>query len=475
VSSLAEVGLLRGGRRLAVALAVGAIAALLPASAVAGDAFVHGSAGAGDPYFPRAGNGGYDVAHYGLALHYSPSGNRLRAVATIRASTTEGLSRFDLDLRGLHVTSVRVEGKPARFRRHGQELIVTPARPLPDGERFKVRVQYRGEPRPVIDPDGSKDGWIPTPDGAFVANEPQGAPTWFPCNDHPTDKAKYDFRVTVPRRVTAVANGKLERRVRHPRRTTFVWSEDAPMATYLATVTTGRFRVIRSRAAGTPSYVAVDPSQSSAAAETLSKIPAILRLYGDRFGAYPFGQTGAIVDFAPSVGYALETQTRPLFDRAPDPITLAHELSHQWFGDDVTPSRWRDIWLNEGFATWSEWYWNQHAGGPSTRQVFDNLYATSAGDTGFWNPPPGNPGGPANLFDGSIYDRGGMTLEALRQKVGGATFFGILRQWVSQHRYGNANTHEFIALANEVSGTDLTGFIQAWLFRPIQQGKPPRP
>ncbi len=359
------------------------VAAALPAVAAASGGFVDGSAGVGDPFFPRAGNGGYEVSHYELALRYAPSRDRLRAVATIRATATEGLNRFDLDLRGLHVSSVRVDGKLAGFRRHGQELVVTPRRDLSDGERFRVQVQYRGKPHPVIDPDGSKDGWIPTRDGAFVADEPQGAPTWFPCNDHPTDKATYDFRVTVPRGIVAVANGKLKRRFRHRRHVTFVWSEGAPMATYLATVTTGRFRVSRSRAAGISSYVAVDPSQSSAASAVLAKIPAILRLWSRKFGAYPFDQTGAIVDYAPSVGYALETQTRPLFDRAPDPITLAHELSHQWFGDDVTPRRWRDIWLNEGFATWSEWYWNQHTGGTTTRRVFNTLYETSAHETGF--------------------------------------------------------------------------------------------
>jgi aminopeptidase N len=308
-----------------------------------------------------------------------------------------------------------------------------------------------------------------------VADEPQGAPTWFPCNDYPTDKATYDFRITVPRGVTAVANGKLVRRVRRAHRSIFVWSEEAPMATYLATATNGRFKVNRSRAAGIPSYVAVDPSQSSASSSALGRIPAILRLYGGRFGHYPFDQTGAIVDSAPSVGYALETQTRPLFDRAPDATTLAHELAHQWFGDDVTPSTWRDIWLNEGFATWAEWYWSHHEGGDSLRQVFNRFYATPKRVTGFWDPPPGDPGEAANLFDGTIYVRGGMTLEALRQKVGGPTFFAILRDWLSQHRYGNANSHQFIALASADSGMDLTHFLHAWLYRPIARGKPPLP
>jgi aminopeptidase N len=221
--------------------------------------------------------------------------------------------------------------------------------------------------------------------------------------------------------------------------------------------------------------VAVDPTESRRATAVLAKIPAMLGFYSRSFGDYPFGETGAIVDHAPSVGYALETQTRPLFDGAPDRLTLAHELSHQWFGDAVTLARWPEIWLNEGFATWAEWRWSQHSGGPGTASVFDPLYATSRDDTGFWNPPPADPGKPANLFDGTIYVRGAMTLEALRQRVGGATFFRILRAWLTRHLYGNASTSQFIQLAEQKSGMELSGFLRAWLYRPIQQGKPPRP
>jgi aminopeptidase N len=331
-------------------------------------------------------------------------------------------------------------------------------------------VRYRGKPHPVTDPDGSLDGWIPTDDGAFVANEPQGAPTWFPCNDSPTDKATYDFRVKVPKGTTAVANGRLERRIGRPRHTIFVWHEASPMATYLATVTSGRFRTSRSHAKGIPSYVAVDPSEGKPRSPVLAKIGAMIELFRGRFGRYPFRQTGAIVDHAPAVGYALETQTRPLFDRAPGQVTLAHELAHQWFGDDVTPARWADIWLNEGFATWSEWYWRAHTGGATAKQRFDSLYSGhGAAETGFWNPPPGNPGSPKNLFSISIYKRGAMTLEALRERVGGAIFFRIIRDWVHAHRYGNATTQQFIALAEADSGEDLGGLFDTWLFQP---GKP---
>jgi aminopeptidase N len=147
----------------------------------------------------------------------------------------------------------------------------------------------------------------------------------------------------------------------------------------------------------------------------------------------------------------LETQTKPVFDRVPDEATLAHETSHQWFGDAVTLRQWPDIWLHEGFATWSEWIWSEHTGHKSAAQYFKRYYSTRASDTAFWNPPPGNPGDAQHLFDGTIYVRGAMTLQALREKVGDGAFFTILRQWFAEHKYGNATTQDFIALAERVS------------------------
>jgi aminopeptidase N len=459
-----------GPRRLAASLIVAATAAIvLSASASGHAAFVKGSAGLGDPYFPKAGNGGYDVSHYGLRVRYTPRSNHLSGQAKIAATATQSLSRFDLDFRHLHITGLQVNGTKARFKRDGQELKITARHGLRKGTKFNVRVRYRGHPRPVIDPDGAKDGWIPTDDGAFVASEPQGAPSWFPCNDYPTDKATYRIRVNVPKGKTAVANGALLDRTSNDDRTIFTWRESSPMATYLATVTTGEFKVTQSEVNGISSYVAVDRREARAAAGPLSKMPAILRLFGPRFGAYPFGTTGAVVDHAPSVGYALETQTRPIYDTAPNTMTVAHELAHQWFGDSVSLRRWRQIWLNEGFATWSQWLWQEHAGGKTLRKRFDGLMEVPADNTTFWDPPPGNPGGPKNLFDGTIYVRGGMTLEALREEVGTSTFVRILRNWVRDHAYANAGTKQFIQLSEDTSGEDLGHFFNVWLFR---NGKP---
>jgi aminopeptidase N len=189
----------------------------------------------------------------------------------------------------------------------------------------------------------------------------------------------------------------------------------------------------------------------------------------DLYGPYPFETVGGIVDNAPELGYSLETQTKPVFDDAPDEVTLLHELSHMWFGDAVTLRTWPDIWLHEGFATWSEWIWTERQGGKSAAQRFKQLANTPAQQSWFWNPPPGDPGDPASLFNGTIYDRGAMTLEALRESIGDARFFTVMRRWYAEHRYGNVSTPEFIALAEKVSGQDLGAFFDAWLYEP---GKP---
>jgi len=451
----------------------GALLALVAAAALGASspgAAAVGSSGLGDPFFPKAGNGGYDVLHYGLELRFRPAKRHLGGSAAIRARALQRLDRFDLDLRGFRVRAVRVDGIPATFSRSGQELVVSPDAAMRNGRIFEVTVRYGGTPHYVVDPDGSTEGWIATGDGAFVAAEPQGSPSWFPCNDYPTDKAAWDLGMTVPRGLVTLSNGGLVQRVKRVRTTTWHWRQQKPMATYLATATTGRFFVRRGTTpSGIPTTVAVDRWYGKRTFSSVRRLPAMVEFFRRRFGAYPFGEVGAIVDHAPSVGYALETQTKPLFSVPPDSATLAHELAHQWLGDAVSPSSWPDIWLNEGFATWSEWLWRARHGGPSLQARFDDLYATPASDDVFWNPPPAALGGPENLFDGTVYDRGAMTLQALREKIGAHAFAGILREWVAEHRYGNASTADFVALAEAETGSDLDAFFAAWL---ESSGKP---
>lgn len=445
-----------------------ALAALFAAASPAG-AGTTGTAGAGDPYFPLAGNGGYHVRHYGLTLRYDPGSRRLDGRAVLTARATRDLTRFDLDFQGLKVTGLTVDRAGARFRREGQELIVTPRRPLHRGQNFQVTVTYTGTPKPVTDPDGSLDGWIPTDDGAFVAGEPQGAMTWFPANNHPLDKASYDFTLTVPAGRTAVANGVLlGSRTAHGR-TTFHWRQAEPMAAYLATATVGTFQVKQyTTRDGIKVYDAVDPREANAANPVLRKLPSVLEWESRLFGPYPYCAAGSIVDHAPNVGYALETQTRPVYDSAPDLATLVHESAHQWFGDSVSLTSWKDIWLNEGFATYAEWLYTEQHGGRSAQAEFDALYARPAGDE-LWEFPPGDPGSGANIFGTPVYARGAMALHELRRAVGDRTFLRVLRAWADAHRGGHGTTAQFVRLAERISGQELGGLFHTWLYTP---GKP---
>jgi aminopeptidase N len=467
-----------GGRRAACLAACAVLTCLglcvpgSPALAGTQDRPSPGAAGAGDPYFPQQGNGGYDVSSYRLAVDYRPATHHLDGRATVAARATQALSRFDLDLRPwMRVRAVSVDGRPASFVQAAgsQEVVITPSRPLWPGRRFEVAVSYGGTAQPVTDPDGSLDGWTPTSDGAFVAGEPQGSPSWFPCNDTPTDKATFAVSITVPAGVTAMSNGRFLGVRTAGGLSTWRWRLDRPIPTYLVTATLGRFDVSRGRTpAGVPYLNAVDPTQAEDAAPVLALLPAIVDFFTRTYGPYPFDSAGAIVDNAPQVGYALETATRPVFDSAPDEATLAHEMAHQWYGDDVTLQRWRDIWLNEGFAEFSTWLWAEHHGGPSAAERLQELLAEPA-DSGDFDPPPADPGGADMIFSGSVYERGAGALQALREKVGDRTFFRIMRGWLRVHAYGNATVPQFVDYAGKVSHTDLTHFFDVWLY---QEGKP---
>jgi aminopeptidase N len=448
----------------AVLLLLGVLALALVFAGSAWAAFTPGSPGLGDPFFPLAGNGGYNVSHYGLNLSYEPSTNQLTGTATITATATQDLSRFDLDLRGFSISRLDVDGREATFTRDGQELIVTPRTGIRSDSELTVVVDYAGTPTVVTDPDFSIEGWVPTDDGAFVVGEPQGSPAWYPVNDNPRDKATYDFSVSVPAGLTVMANGVLVSHATQGGRTTWVWHEADPMAPYLSTATLGRFDLTTSTAGGVPSYVAIDPQLSTG--NVLRKLPEIVDFYSSIYGPYPFTAAGAIVDSAKVVGYSLETQTKPVFDRVPDETTLAHEQSHMWFGDSVTLTEWPDIWLHEGFATWSEWIWSEYNGQKTAHKFFVNDYNVPAQQTWFWTPPPGNPGAPFFMFNGTIYVRGAMTLQALREKVGERTFFQIMRTWAAQNRHGNVTTARFIALSEQLSGMNLDHFFDVWLYQP---------
>ena len=475
-----------------VAAVTGLSLAGAPATTAAGSSgdsrFTRGAPGVGDEYFPYAGNGGYDVRHYHLKLRYRPPVDRsvpeddlrgrLRGVATLRLRATEDLSSFNLDLRGLDVKRVRVNGDRAGFvqvqddERRRWEVRVWPRPRLKEGARATVVVRYGGATTRPQDVEDALYGWVTTPDGALVANEPEAAMTWYPVSDHPTDKATYRYRITVPKGTTAVANGLPERRpITRRGTTTWFWRAPDPQASYLSTASIGDFVLRRDlrNPSGVPILNAVDadltPENLATTNASLAEQPRMIDYFESLFGPYPFVAFGAIVD-DDSVGYALETQTRPVYSEVAEEGTVAHELAHQWLGNSVSPRRWQDIWLNEGWATYASWLWGEHDGDATVQEQFEGVMAIPADDE-FWDVVIADPG-PTHLFTGAVYDRGAAALHALRTTIGDDDFFAGVREWLQRYENDSATTEQFIDVYEDVSGQELSAFFDVWLREPAK-------
>lgn len=427
------------------------------------------AAPAGEPFFPRAGNKGYDALSYEVRLSYNPQSRRAVASTAIVATATEDLARFSFDFVGPRIDEVDMAGEGHSFYRRPGKLWVVPAGRIEKGSRFRVVVRYAGVPPRITDPDGTPEGWQRTDDGALAVGEPQGTAAWIPCNNVPADKATFEFHLTVPEGLKAIANGRRLRKVSKGEDVQFNWVEGAPMSTYLAVLNIGRGRIVKDRFGDLPAWTLVDPRMERASRQPLALLPEIIRFESGLFGGYPFDSAGSIVDYAPQLGYALETQSRPIYAFVPERTLLVHETAHQWFGDSVGLERWPNIWLNEGLATWTEWYYAERHGGRSADEIFKALYRVPASKKGLWNPPSGHPGSTKNLFAPSVYIRGAMAVQAVRQKIGTKPLLRVLQRWVTEHRHGSANIKQFIALAERISGRDLDPLFQRWLY---QRGKP---
>ncbi len=462
-------------RRFAAALV--ALTLMLVTSAYgSGDKPKAGSAGVGDRYYPTLGNGGYDAEHYTLDLSYDRDTGVLAGTATIEAEATEALKSFHLDFAGMEVESITVDDDPAKFDRDDAELIVRPAKALEDNAAFTTTVEYSGVPDPQVERSlGIPLGWIQTDDGSYVLSEPSGAENWYPVNDHPSDKATYSFSITVPDPLVAVANGVLTGQTPTDGGTTYMWESGDPIASYLVSVAVGNFVIVDDgTAAGVPIRHVFSEDVVEDATEATEATPEMVEFFSEQFGPYPFEAYGTLVIDQP-LGVAMENQTLSLFgsDTAllgDAEVVLAHELSHQWFGDAVSPERWRDIWLNEGFATYSEWLWEEHEGGASVAETAEDVYRGYAASGG-GNPAPLDTGSD-ELFSSAVYERGGLTLYALRTAVGDDDFSEILQTYFEKFNGKSVTTEDFVDVAEDVSGQNLDGLFAEWL---AQEDLPPFP
>ncbi|RZQ64275.1 M1 family metallopeptidase [Amycolatopsis suaedae] len=435
-----------------------------------------GAPGVGDPYYPGAGNGGYDVAHYDIRLTYQPTTDKLSGQTTILATAKQDLSTFNLDF-GLKVSSVRVNNSLAQFSndpKDPSELVVRPAKPIARNTPLTIVVSYADTPS-TVKIDGFT-AWKRTPDGGLAVDEPAASEWWFPANDHPTDKATYDVSVEVPNGSSAISNGRLIRKTQQrPGWTRWNWRSTQPQTTYLAFIAVGKFEVLESTTpSGQPFLSAYDPALGEllpAAKASIERTPEVTEFLATQFGPYPFEAQGGVA--SNGLGFALENQTRSVYGNSfwrwgSNTSVVSHEVAHQWFGDSVSLGKWSDIWLNEGFASYAEFLWSENIGEGTADELAQYMYDSYPADHPIWQTVVADPGADKQ-FDAAVYDRGALAVHALRKAVGDEDFFTILKTWQVEKKGTHATIPEFIALAEKISGKQLDELFNVWIY---SKGKP---
>ncbi|WP_101384844.1 M1 family metallopeptidase [Kitasatospora sp. GP30] len=419
-----------------------------------------------DVYFPDHGDPRYRVHRYELTLDYRPGPNRLGGTARLLAlAGSEPLREVALDLADFRIGRVLLDGKAAHYAHRGGKLRVKAPRPIPAGAAFTVEVHYSGNPKPVRSQWGGL-GWEELTDGALVASQPIGAPSWYPCNDRPADKASYLLSLTAPSPYTVVTGGRLLSRTTRASSSTWVYEQSAPTPSYLVGVAIAPLeRVLLTGEVPQTAYV--PPALLDRFAHDFGRQPQMMRFFSELFGPYPFdGYTVVVAD--EELDVPVEAQGMAVFGtnhvdglRGWERL-VAHELAHQWFGNSVTVADWRYIWLNEGFAKYAEWAWAEHAGGPAASMHAARAYAQLAElpqDLVLADP------GRRLMFDDRVYERGGLAVFALRQALGDEAFAALLREWTAARRHGVVTTDDFLAHAQRYGGAELAGLFDAWLFQ----------
>lgn len=425
-----------------------------------------GDPGLDDPFMPLLGNGGYDTLHYTIDITVDVENNNITdATTTIEAEAVHDLTAFNLDFIGYDINEITVNGEEAQFERNERELTIYPPETLAEDETFTIVVRYSGSPSDIDEEFVFGRGWQHHDGGVYVVSEPIGAQSWYPVNDHPLDKATYTIRVTVPAPYVVASNGLLQETIEDGDWITYAWESQNTIASYLVTVHIGDFVIEEEEG---PNGLPIRNYYASRIADEVESEfddqAQMIAFFNEIFGPYPFEAYGAVV-VDEELGFALETQTLSTFGYAfINEVVVAHELAHQWFGNSISLSRWQEIWLNEGFATYASWLWLEERYGTDAleQSVQDVVDAFSNSSFLIGVTPPGRP--EDSLFNAGVYYRGALVLHGLRIIVGDEDFFEILRTYTERYAYGNATIEGFIAIAEEISGKELSAYFDDWLY-----------
>ena len=436
--------------------------------------------GLGDERLPNVGNYGYDVQHYDIDMDIFPRSGEIRCTVDIKITPTiDKLQHIYLDfLDNYMITQVTSNGVPAKFYVFPSKILIYLPEDLVKGKEFSIRISYNGKPSEFKSKEmpSTTLGFKFEENNAWMFSEPDGAHAWLPSNDHPQDKATFNFRITVPKPLTAIANGEPGIHIHSAASSTFHWQMDYPMATYLATIVVGEYDLLDAEQ-NDPSpvirnFLFSDQETSEAIGSLFNKVHDMMTFFEDTLGEYPFDSYGHVAVTEPGLGMETQSMTMISTDflygdlRPYGETVLAHEIAHQWFGNSVTPKYWSDIWLNESFATYSEALWAEHSGGDIRFQKsMDRSYTSiKAWDRNLHDQgKSGSILNPTYLFSSNVYHKGSWVLHMLRNTIGDQQFANGLKAYIEKYTYGNASTEDFIKIIESVAEVDLDKFFDYWL------------
>ena len=426
-----------------------------------------------DDMYPQYGDPATDVLHYGLDVKWDPKTTVLTGTATLAIRAAVPTDRFVLDLASaMSADSVSVDGAPVVGVHDGDRLTVPAEEKLPADGTATVVIAYHGTPRLVPPPMTRQDiqglGAQVTVGGAVWAQqEPYGAFTWFPCDDQPSDKALYDVTITAPDGWAGVTGGAFQGRTESGGYGVYRWHQPNPVATYLVAFAVDQFKEDSATGPhGIPLTYWYLPADADAVHKLTAQVPGMITFLEQHFGPYPFPTAGVL--FRPEM-VGMETQTMITLSSRVPAADLLHEFAHQWFGDAVTPTTWSGLWLNEGFAMYSQLLWeaqNPALGGGETidtllqRQVLprDQMLRTADGPPGHFKP--------THFASSNVYYCPALMLNGLRTAIGDTAFYRLLGDWAHQHQGTNQDRRAFVAFVNAQTGRDFTAYINAWLDSP---------
>lgn len=411
-----------------------------------------------------------DVLHYDIKIELLPDAKRIKGnvALTIKVNNPDEsevvLNFYD----NLKINSISIGGKKVKYSRTKTNIAISPEEKLTD--TILVKINYEGEPKRL----GFGSFNFDEMNGEkliYTLNEPVFASTWFPCIDLPDDKALADIYITNDSSFVSLSNGKLSGITINGNKKTYHWKTYYPISTYLIAIYSGNYKTYSQKYVSA-SKDTVDlfcyalPEKFDDMIKDFRDHNKYLKVFEEIFGFYPFTKEKYSLAQFNWVYGAMEHQT--ITGIGTDFISglklfqdmIIHELAHQWWGNAVGPKTWKDIWLNEGFSTYSEaLYWEKQSG-------FDALKTTLAAKFGsfekgtLYNPD-------RNLFSSLVYDKGAWVLHMLRKEVGDSDFFKILRNYYERYKYKNASTKDFQIIAEEISKRNLSHFFDQWIFKGV--------